>query len=252
MRLFGCFTGIGGFELGFERAGFELAGFAEVDPYCCRVLARHWPAVPNLGDVRGLSASRLARVGRVDVLTAGVPCGPASVAGSRLGSESDEWLWPELLDVVRLSRPRWLVAENPVGLVSLEPDGLQWVCGSLHELGFDAWPVILSAHAVGAPHLRERVWIVAHADGERCEEQRGAEPVPAPCGGAERDCRWPAQPGVGRVAHGLPCRVDRIRALGNALIPKIAELLARAIVACEAAKPVKRFILSESSQPVRS
>ena len=168
MRALDLFSGIGGISLGLERAGIDVIAHCEADDYCRRVLANRWPAVPVFTDVRSIP-----RIGGVELVAGGVPCQPASTAGKRRGRADDRWLWPAFLEVVQVESPRWVLAENPLGLVSLKPDGLDWVCRSLRDLGFDPWPVVISANDVGAPHLRKRVWIVAHADRGAGRPQEG-------------------------------------------------------------------------------
>ena len=153
-------TGIGGFHLAAKWAGFETIGFAEVDPYCCALLAEKWPDIRNYGDLRTADFSRLR--GRITVLTAGVPCQPASLAGKRRGKDDDRWLWEAVLDVVGCVEPAWCIFENPLGILSLGEFG--GVLLRLGALGYGIRLFSVPANAVGAKHRRQRVFIVAHAD----------------------------------------------------------------------------------------
>jgi DNA (cytosine-5)-methyltransferase 1 len=240
MRVLSLFSGIGGFDLGFRAAGLTTIQFCEIDPYCRDVLAHHFPGVPIHGDIRTLAETH------ADVVCGGPPCQPASLAGERRGAGDDRWLWPEFLEAVATSNCRWVVAENPIGLASLRPHGLEWVIGSLEKMGFEVLPTVIGADDVGAPHRRTRIFIVAYAD-----RQRFAAPGPGvgrwetqAWGSyrlvrAGRDGLFPA-PGVYRMADGLPNWVDRTSALGNAVVPRIAEIIGRAIVAVERALPGRK------------
>lgn len=169
MTIGSLFSGIGGLELGLERAGFgPVIWQAEIDPYCRAVLARHWPDARRFADVREV---RRGVADRVDVVCGGFPCQPVSVAGKRLAQADARWLWPEYARVVRELRPAVVVAENVPGLRSA---GLRDVLVDLAELGFDVEWSHLSAAEVGAPHKRVRVWIVAtHPDRIDVREQPG-------------------------------------------------------------------------------
>ena len=140
----------------------ETIAFSEIDSYASRVLQRHWPNVRNYGDVRGFPSLSAW------LLTAGVPCQPASVAGKRQGAADDRWLWPETLAVVKNGSYEWLLFENPTGILSLN-DGVEFerVCAALEGQGYEVQPLIVPACGVGALHRRNRVWIVAHAIGKR-------------------------------------------------------------------------------------
>lgn len=154
------FTGIGGFSLAAEAAGFRTIAHAEPDPDASLVLAHHWPHVPNLRDVRTIGLH--SALGPVDLLTGGVPCQPASLLGKRLGSADDRWLWPDTLRIVRELRPRFAVFENPPALLSLESGcAFAGILGGLAACGYDVLWGILPAAAVGAGHLRERLCLIA-------------------------------------------------------------------------------------------
>jgi len=180
VRVLDLFSGIGGFSLGLERAGMQTVAFCEIDPYCRAVLKKHWPGVPCHEDVRTLTASD---VGPIDVICGGFPCQPFSHAGKRLGGEDDRALWPEYRRLIQELRPAWVIGENVVGLVSL---GLDSVLDDLEALGYSQRTFDIPACGVGAPHLRHRIWIVAHANGRGLsrsdilrEQQRGTEIVSA-------------------------------------------------------------------------
>ncbi len=158
MNVLDLFSGIGGFSLGLERTGgFRTVAFCEIEPYCRAVLRKHWPAVPCFEDVRSLHASDMPEP--IDVICGGFPCQDISVAGKGAGIEGTRsGLWSEYARLVGEIRPRYVIVENVAALLGR---GMGRVLGDLAALGYDAEWQIISAAEVGAPHLRERVWIVA-------------------------------------------------------------------------------------------
>lgn len=296
IRVLDLFSGIGGFSLGLERAGMQTVAFCEINPFCRRVLRKHWPEVPIHEDIRALDGRTVS----ADVICGGFPCQPFSFAGNRRGAADDRHLWPEMRRVIAECRPAWVVGENVVGIIRME---LDTVLSDLESLGYSGRTFVIPAAAVDAPHIRKRIWVVArdtncnresvgavhdetlrmqgdvaHAFGirsaARTQGKDGAEPLhdgvwigsgsesgralvelgvggngnaanpngarlegrSAPlgirtqCAATGSACRWPPEPGVGRVAHGVPHRVDRLRALGNAVVPQITEMIGRAIM----------------------
>jgi DNA (cytosine-5)-methyltransferase 1 len=157
------FSGIGGFALAAQRAGFRTVAFAEVEPYACRVLAERFPGVPNRGDVRQW-ANFADLAGRISLLTGGYPCQPFSLAGKRGGASDDRHLWPAMRELVARLWPAWVVGENVAGHVAM---GLDAVLADLEGLGYAARPFTIPACAVDARHRRDRVWVVAHREDER-------------------------------------------------------------------------------------
>lgn len=278
MKFGSLFAGIGGFDLGLERAGMECTWQVEIDPYCQKVLAKHWPSVERFSDVRTCGKHNLSAV---DLICGGFPCQPFSVAGKQRGADDDRNLWPEMLRIVEECRPRWVVCENTPGIFGLY---LDTVLAGLESAGYEAWTVDIPAAGVGAWHRRNRIWIVAHSDKlGRCESatrdatrnqerddqaygaertaelyavESGGENVTNPeCfgrvgwadgqtggvlqrrnaaqGRSETGNTWATEPKLGRVAYGIPSRVDRLRALGNAVVPQVVELIGRAIMAVD-------------------
>ena len=238
------FSGIGGLELGLERAGMRVLGQVEIDPFCRSILARHWPEVPRHDDVRTCPAWWTGRPrSRVDVVAGGFPCQPFSDAGRRLGVEDQRWMWPDLAAVLRVVRPDYVVLENVPALVR---DGRAFgtVLADLHSLGFHAEWATVRASDHGAPHPRERVYLVAYPprlDGlarDRLVPSRdGGSPLAVggfPRLAAHQRARaagdWLAgQPRVARLVDGVPHQVDRLRVLGNAVVPAVAEHIGRLI-----------------------
>lgn len=177
------FSGIGGFDLAAEWAGWTNMFNCEIDPFCRRVLKYHFPNAVQYEDIK--TTDFTVWRGRIDVLTGGFPCQPFSVAGKRKGTDDDRYLWPEMLRAIREISPRWVVGENVRGFVNWS-DGmvLDTVFADLEALGYEVQPFILPACAVDAPHRRDRVWIIAHrADArsesvqERTEQANGCEAV---------------------------------------------------------------------------
>lgn len=155
------FSGIGGFDLAAEWAGWTNAFNCEIDPFCRKILKYHFPDAEQYGDIR--TADFAVWRDRIDVLTGGFPCQPFSLAGKRKGTEDDRYLWPEMLRVIRTVRPRWVVGENVYGIVNWsEGMVLDTVCSDLEAAGYEVQPYIISACGVGAPHRRDRCWFVAH------------------------------------------------------------------------------------------
>lgn len=265
MRVLDLFSGIGGFSLGLERAGMRTVAFCECEDFPRRVLAKHWPGVPIYDDVRTLTADALARDGiAADVICGGFPCQDISSAGKGAGLAGERsGLWREYARLIGELRPRYVIVENVAALLGR---GLGTVLGDLAALGYDAEWHCIPAAAVGAPHRRDRIWIVAYPDNAGCERARqaqstrrqpdvefawnGADVADANgprlalwemLGGNDGEEQptafgsdwWRTEPNVGRVADGVPDRVDRVKALGNAVVPQIPELIGRAIVAIE-------------------
>ena len=322
------FSGIGGFSLAAEWAGFKTIGFVERDKYCQKVLKKHWPDVPIVEDIRdvegikgivenatsirggsfsrntvhetgraskgrreGLSqdsegqdgstiadlepadsygqSQRRGTVEPVTLITGGFPCQSFSVAGKRRGTEDDRYLWPEMLAVIKAIKPTWVLAENVAGII---PMALDTVLSDLVQSGYTPKALDIPACAIGAKHRRCRIWIVAHSNGVRFDLQRligqGIHGQEQTCNEADsgsqdvadtnterpqgyrglRECRgewlawqgsqalkgiWESEPNVGRVAHGIPHRVDRLRCLGNAIVPQVAYEILRGIAVME-------------------
>ena len=273
-------SGIGGFALGFEWA--ELSSpvlFCDIEPWSRKILAKHWPDVPIAEDVKELANDPDGLIPECDILTAGYPCQPFSLAGERRGTEDDRHIWPYILSIVKAKRPAWCVFENVYGHVSM---GLDEVLSDLEGEGYAARPFIVPACAADAPHRRDRVWIIARnvADTDSPRLQRsqkardtrrsgqGRKEQPSRCsqigvlaysdsefgeaqhngcllaeqnkertprghtnGGVQGDRFWLSEPAVGRVADGIPRRVDRLKGLGNAIVPQIAMRIGQTIKA---------------------
>lgn len=221
------FSGIGGLDLGLERAGMEVIWQSEIDPYACRVLKKHWPHVPNLGNIKEIEWSN---VERPDVICGGYPCQPFSLAGRRDGENDPRHLWPWVRNAISELRPRYAVLENVRGHTSL---GGTTVIGELTDLGYDAEWRIVSAESVGAPHKRDRLIVVAYSRSEGGTRRGSAFE-----GGygkvkehfARSATYWQSQPEVARVANGVPHRLDRSRGLGNAVVPQVAETIGRLVL----------------------
>ena len=244
------FAGIGGFSLGLERTGrFKTVAFCEMDAYCQEVLKQHWQGIPIYDYIEDVTAGRLLQdgIGRVDVITGGFPCQDVSTAGSMWftpeGTNAPRsGLWAELARLIGEIRPRCAIMENVPNL--LAGDGGRWfgrILSDLAQIGFDAEWHCIPASGIGAPHRRERVWIIAYPSEQGLEgsgeagndssqgAQRGYQLFTG-CSGVPWEA-WKAEPSVDRVVNGLPRRVDRIKAVGNAIVPQIAEELGRAICA---------------------
>jgi DNA (cytosine-5)-methyltransferase 1 len=313
MNVGSLFAGIGGFDLGFERAGYDIRWQVEIDPWARAVLAKHWPHVHRHDDISTAGAHNLETV---DVLCGGFPCQDISLAGKGAGiaDGTRSGLWSEYARLIRELRPRYVVVENVAALLAR---GLGRVVGDLAACGYDAEWDCIPAAAVGAPHRRDRLWLVAYssrreqgwwnesqwrphrrdadasrhgaegrtsdvadANGQRCvwggqqepTRQQGARGDIADGGGKGRASTtstssdaepvgiglqgiifagaaarptyrsslrrhsgwWAVEPAICRVVDGLPNRSHRLRGLGNAIVPQIAEWIAHRIKDAEA------------------
>jgi len=238
LRHLDLFSGIGGFALAARIAGgFETIGFSEIDPYASSILNRHWPSVPNFGDIRNV------RDADCDIITGGFPCQPWSNAGRRKGQADDRHLWPEMLRVIADSRPTWVLGENVAGLASMALDS---VLTDLEAQGYTATTLSIPAVALNGRHVRHRLWIIAHArcqHGNGRENMRGAReqlgPMHADRPQAQSDIRrwlqaaWNTDDLRSRGnRNGLSAGMDRaarLKAIGNAIVPQVAAEILRAI-----------------------
>lgn len=164
---FSLFSGIGGLDLAAEWAGFQTVGQVEKGDYANKILKKHWPDVPKWRDIKDVTSESVRRSGikhAPTILSGGFPCQPFSTAGKRRGTEDDRHLWPEMLRVVQELRPSWVVGENVAGFVSMALDG---VCADLESAGYSCRAFLLPAASVGAPHIRDRIFVVANDDSSR-------------------------------------------------------------------------------------
>lgn len=165
MKLLDLFSGIGGFSLGAEYNNIKTVGFVEKDAYCQKVLRKHWPDVPILGDIRDVKRDTFESV---DIVSGGFPCQPFSVAGKQRGTDDDRYLWDETIRVVSLYKPRWFIGENVEGLVNIQNGVvLRQVQDDLEKEGFEVQCGIIPASGIGAWHQRKRVWIIAYSNSNR-------------------------------------------------------------------------------------
>jgi len=308
MRHLDLFSGIGGFALAASWVWgdeHEIVSFCDNDKAAQVVLSKHWPGVPIHDDIKTLDATKWR--GTIDLVTGGFPCQPFSCAGKQKGAADDRYLWPEMLRVIAECQPRWVLGENVPGIIGMELDGC---IVDLEGIGYEVGPTIIPACSVGAPHIRSRVWIMAHSKIKRgggnpggigsesgefqarqdqvqprrsleCSRQDVADAAIisereqtdetdalATCGrtrnessdggnvsnatgqqdgrlfergiqadtcddsnGRSEAAAWPIEPDVGRVANGVPYRLDRLRLLGNAIVPQVAAEIFRAMKA---------------------
>ena len=323
------FSGIGGFSIGLEKVGFNTIAFCEKEDYCRMLLQKHWKGVKIYNDIKECKGKEIKETyGRVDILTGGFPCQPYSVAGKQKGTADDRYLWPEMFRVIKEVQPTFVIAENVRGIINIQ-DGMvfETVCSDLESEGFEIQTFIIPAAGVGAPHKRERVWIVGYSKhngslttkikrgdnkiNDRTEERKNTTLEPERTGRSRdnetmentrrklherssvgeknedetrkenankfersssesasnvanteseqsiskyyreqpgetseqeqiksrgsnswtlREASWLSEPNVGRVVNGLPGRAHRLRGLGNAIVPKIAEEIGRSIM----------------------
>lgn len=259
------FSGIGGFGLAARWAGFETKFFCEIDAFCKKVLAKNFPDTPVFDDIKNLDLSK--EHGTIDILTGGFPCQPFSTMGKRKGTSDNRSLWGEMFRIICELSPRFIVAENVIGLLTIEGGMVfEQINLDLESKGYSVQTYIIPACAQNAPHRRDRVWIIAHSDSFRHktndretfsfnksgnaptqkQERRnkqfgliesntffantdGTRPQ-GQSGLCAKDYTrnyWQREwieiaPRLCRVGNGISNRVDRLRGLGNAIVPQIA------------------------------
>ena len=293
-KVIDLFSGIGGFSLGLEETGhFETVAFCEIEKYPQKILKKHWPDIPIYEDVKNVTAERLRADGIITngdriVVTGGFPCQDISVAGHQKGLTAERsGLWTELHRIIGELRPEYAIVENVSALLSgpSEQPG-EWfgkILGDLAEIGFDARWYSIQASDMGAPHKRNRVWILAYPNDnanetdsrktrkkERIQKEHWEKGLSWQSGRTNNDTAnvansdsiernehetdkrdgkfkaqkisgnrsclprrgewWATEPNVGRVANGVSSRVDRLKGLGNAIVPQIATLLGDTII----------------------
>lgn len=265
MNVLSLFSGGGLGDYGLELAGMRTVGQCEKDEYCQKILGLRWPWIPRWRDIHHVTGWEVEdKCGTVDVVAGGFPCQPFSVAGQQRGTEDDRHLWPEMLRVIREVQPTWVIAENVPGLIRLALDD---VLASLEAEGYETIAIVFPAHALGAPHKRERVWIVGyaecfgrtepkHEERPRLEEglpsiagvitntrqqptwsvQRPGETQGTPLHAARFHRQWETEPRVGRVVNGIASRVDRLRVLGNGQVVQAAQWIGEHIMNIAQAK----------------
>lgn len=239
------FSGIGGLDLAAEWAGFHTVGQCEIEDYPTKVLEKHWPDVPRWRDIRTLTKeSFYERTGMrtVDVISGGFPCQPFSVAGKRRGRNDDRYLWPEMLRVIRGLRPAWVVGENVENAVRMVAED---ILHSLEGIGYRGEIYAVSAYCSGAWFSGKRMFIVAASDDRSAALRRDTQfsaDAEADAGGnhyrrrtPEFDMRkrWALESRPFGVADGVPHRVDRLKCLGNAVVPQQAYPIFTAIAEIE-------------------
>lgn len=245
------FAGCGGGDLGLEMAGMKCRWQVEIDPKCRRVLQKHWPEVPRFADIHDVGRHNLEPV---DLIIGGFPCQPFSSAGKQRGKEDDRYLWPEMRRVVEEIRPAWVIGENSPGIDRL---ALEEVLSDMESIGYEVAPLEIPACAVDADNIRFRTWILGYTN-----HHKGKPEMPvndeasrlSPTVRVYAECRDGSLGGdaarIGRIGKSLsgngsgeredttgglgeaddvPGRMDRLRMLGNAMVPELVAVIGRAI-----------------------
>jgi len=219
------FSGIGGFTLAGEWAGFKTISFCEKEEFCQKVLKKHWPEIPIIAEIRDFDGTKYRGA---TLLTGGFPCQPFSVAGQRRGKEDDRYLWPEMLRVIKEAKPPWILAENVPGIFRM---ALDTVLADLENEGYATGTFIIPACGLNAPHRRNRAWIIANSINDRMRrgnhgDSRGSKctlQIKRPIQRADWEKDWhEVAARFCRVDDGISDRVYRLKALGNAIVPQVA------------------------------
>ena len=235
------FSGIGGFSYASEKlvGGFKTEAFCEIDPFCQKVLKKNFPNIPIYDDVRKLKDDT-TRLGRINIVCGGFPCQSFSIASAtRKGTEDDRFLWGEMFEIAQNVRADWIIGENVNGLINM---GLDQILSQLEDNNYSTRVFNIPASSVGAEHLRQRLWIVAHSNcssstrkriSSRLEEARQfdsfdfeARKYPFP--------EWQGESRIHREHDGLSKGMDsirrkRLKALGNSIVPQVSAHIFQAI-----------------------
>lgn len=242
MRHASLFSGIGGFDLAAKWMNWTNVFQVEIDPFCRRVLAHHFPDTERYTDIKGFDGTRYHN--QIDIITGGFPCQPFSTASeARKGTADDRFLWPEMLRVIREIRPRFVLGENVEGFIPL---GLDTVRGDMEKEGYKVEPHVISAASVGASHRRNRCWILCsleelpaadNAGERRCEHDKSETEITTVHTPTDIDWfplrMWDAAPPSGTsfcgVVDGVSDRIHRLSTLGNAIVPQVAYVIFKAL-----------------------
>lgn len=252
-------------DYGLELAGMETVFQCEINDYCQKILKLRWPHVPKWRDIKTLEAEQIPKC---DIITGGFPCQPFSIAGKQRGKEDDRNLWPEMFRIIKQVKPTWILGENVLGIIKY---GIDEVLHDLEAEDYATLPLVFPAHAVGADHKRDRVWILGYADSVRKQQPEGnikkkrgriSNPgenvADSSSQGLQKSTRkkfkdvsrkektssrsksfrgvsapwthWSVEPPVGRVAHGIANRVDRLKLLGNGQVIQAVQWIAERII----------------------
>ena len=261
------FSGIGGFSLGLEATGkFKTIGFCEKDKFCQKVLQKHWPDTPIYEDIKKLDGTKI----KADVITGGFPCQSISIAGKQKGKNDDRFLFPEMLRVIKETQARWVIGENVQNLLNISNgEILQGIHNDLETIGYEVQTFNISASSQGAWHKRSRVWIVAANTNTRLSfrenkeiqtrgitsnngstnvansnnirtqvQTKGKHTSFKMFGSHSKKSWWKTFSEFYRIPDGLQYgldkdRTNRIKALGNAIVPQIATEIGKAIIKAE-------------------
>ena len=246
MNVLDLFSGIGGFSLGLERAGMKTVAFCEIEPFPQKVLKKHWPDVPIFEDIRNLHAEEINQP--IDIICGGYPCQPFSQLGKRNGANDERHLWPEMLRLIQECSPSWVICENVVAHIIM---GLDKVLSDLERNGYTQWTFVIPACAIDAPHKRDRIWIIANSNSivrktgetKAIFDSEGLLQKPQQWkqlffnnhGNNNIEFRKETEPMLCRDDDGVSTELDesRLKALGNAVVPQIPEIIGRAIMQIE-------------------
>jgi len=241
MKHLDLFSGIGGFALACKWAGIETIGFVEIDSFCQKVLNKNFPNIPIVGDIRDVKEDTFPKP--VDIITGGFPCQPFSLAGQRRGEADDRYLWPAMCNVIKEYKPTWVLGENVAGIISM---AFYQVLSDLEDIGYEAQALVIPACAINAPHKRDRVWFIAHSKSHTLDVNvsgQDSQDVKQKCNANQlRRCnlfedagtfninrREILESSICREDDGISNRVDRLKSLGNAIVPQVAYQILRGI-----------------------
>lgn len=222
LKIGSCFSGIGGLELGLEWTGkFQTIWQIENDKYAVKVLEKWWPKVKRYKDIKRVHPDWCVGT---DIIVGGYPCQPFSIAGNKRGENDERYLWPYMLRIIRHTRPKFVLLENVSNHLSV---GFKKILWDLAEAGLDAEWGLLSANQFGSPQIRKRLFCLAYPKSQQnrrlCFEGLWENIGPK--------IGWTPEPRLGRVAHGVPNQVHRLKCLGNAVVPQISEKIGDLIYA---------------------
>ncbi|MFK7948140.1 MAG: DNA cytosine methyltransferase [Saprospiraceae bacterium] len=247
MNHLGLFEGIGGFSLAARWMGWKTIAWVEKDIFCQKVLNKNFPNAKEHGDIKYFDGAKYQ--GKIDIITGGFPCQPFSTAGNRKGKNDNRYLWDEMFRVICEVKPSVVVGENVLGITSMENgETFEKIHIDLESKGYKVQSFVIPSAGVGAIHRRYRVWIIAYSESnfnnvtkskltehsEQQESKLGNGSFELPTFKPFRGDIY--QPCFYRGNDGFSKRLDRNRALGNAIVPQVA---------FEIFKIIKEFLKNE-------